>query len=425
MRFNAITCALVTGLLGSGLALPSLTYADFIKDSKASLELRNFYFNRDHRQGGDRHAKPSKNEEWAQGFLFRFESGYTEGTVGFGLDAMGLLGLKLDSSPDRSGSGLLKRSRHDQRAHDEYGELGVTAKVRVSKSTLKLGTLEPRLPVVMRHDSRILPQTFAGGILNSQEIDGLNIDIGRLKKVNQRDSSDNEDMTINTAGKRHIDLSRAPSGTDQFDIAGASYEWTKNLKTSYYFGKLDDFYKQHYLNLVHVWPFAANQSIKSDIRWARSLDDGKTNVDNRAFNAMFTYKLNNHGFSAAYQKMSGDTGFAYINGTDPFLVNFVQVSDFGNKDEKSWQVRYDYNFADLGLPGLTFLTRYLSGDNIDLGAGQKHGKEWERDIDITYVVQSGPLKNVSLRWRNAMVRTNYSKDYDENRLIIGYTLPLW
>ena len=75
-------------------------------DSNAGLEARNFYFNRDFRQDS---ASQSKQEEWAQGFLLRYESGFTEGAVGVGVDAIGMLGLKLDSSADRSGSGLLKR----------------------------------------------------------------------------------------------------------------------------------------------------------------------------------------------------------------------------------------------------------------------------------------------------------------------------
>ncbi|PMZ38871.1 outer membrane porin, OprD family, partial [Pseudomonas sp. GW247-3R2A] len=43
-----------------------------------------------------------------------------------------------------------------------------------------------------------------------------------------------------------------------------------------------------------------------------------------------------------------------------------------------------------------------------------------------YVVQSGPLKNVGVKWRNATVRsTNFGSDLDENRLIVSYTLPIW
>ena len=112
-----------------------------------------------------------------------------------------------------------------------------------------------------------------------------------------------------------------------------------------------------------------------------------------------------------------------INGTNPYLVNYIQVSDFANEDERSWQLRYDYDFATLGVPGLTFMTRYVSGDHVELGNGS-NGKEWERDMVIGYVLQSGPLKNLGFTWRNATMRSDFVRDVDENRLIVSYTLPL-
>jgi len=67
----------------------------------------------------------------------------------------------------------------------------------------------------------------------------------------------------------------------------------------------------------------------------------------------------------------------------------------------------------------------LSGDNVDRGVGLSEGKTWERDTDIAYVVQSGPLKNLGIKWRNATTRSNIGSDLDENRFIVSYSLPLW
>ncbi len=424
------------------LTLPTLAQAEFIKDSKASLELRNFYMNRDFRQDNDP-ALPtvtgkapaenrSKSEEWAQGFLLRYESGFTEGTVGVGVDAIGTLGVKLDSGRGESGTGLLQVDRDTGEAQDSYGDLGATAKLRVSQTVLKAGTLMPKLPVVLSNDSRLLPQSFQGGQVNSLDIAGMTIDAGQLSRVNQRDSSDHEVMTLTSGtgstlkARGFTGLPGAGLGSDEFNFAGASYKWNDQLTTSYHYGNLDQYYNQHYLNAVHVLPLADKQSLKTDLRYARSTDDGQTNVDNTAIGAMLTYALGFHSLGLGYQKMSGDTGFAYINGTDAFLTNFVQIGDFAFKDEKSWQARYDYNFAGLGIPGLTFMTRYVNGDNIDQGVvGASEGKEWERDTDIAYVIQDGPLKNVGFKLRNATVRSNFGNDLDENRFIVSYMLPLW
>ncbi|NNT96043.1 OprD family porin [Stutzerimonas nitrititolerans] len=404
--------------LGATLAIPTMAQAAFIEDTKASLELRNFYYNRDYRQDG---ASQSKQDEWAQGFLLRIESGYTEGPVGFGVDALGLLGVKLDSSPDRTGTGILPVG--DSGAPDDYSELGLTAKAKVSKSVLKVGTLQLKNPAIATSDSRLLPSVMRGAQLISNEIDGLTLDLGYVDQINNRNSTNYEDMGVNTAGKGITGITNVES--DEFVYLGGTYKVTKDLSASYYYSNLEDFYKQHSLNLVHVLPISEGQSLKTDLRYQRSTDDGNTNVDNKAFGAMVTYSLSGHSFGLGYQKMSGDTGFAYLGGNiDPYLVNFVQIGDFAQEDEKSWQARYDFNFASIGIPGLTFMTRYITGDNFER-AGVSEGKEWERDTDIGYTFQEGALKNLNVKWRNATFRSNGAgNDMDENRLIVSYTIPL-
>jgi hypothetical protein len=146
------------------LGASNVASAAFIEDSKAAVELRSFYMNRDFRQSG---ATQSKAEEWAQGFILKMESGYTEGPVGFGLDAVGLLGVKLDSGSGRGGTGLLPRSASGEPA-DDYGTAGLTAKAKLSATTLHVGTLQPVIPVLMRNDSRLLPNIYRGAWLQSK-----------------------------------------------------------------------------------------------------------------------------------------------------------------------------------------------------------------------------------------------------------------
>jgi hypothetical protein len=418
MRKTSLALAVAASTLG--LSLSQAAFADFIGDSKASLEARNFYYNRDFREDAGQH----KSEEWAQGFILRAESGFTEGTVGFGLDAIGMLGFKLDSGDGTAGSGLLVPDRSGG-SQDNYSGLAVAAKAKVSKSTLRVGQMQFKNQAIASSDSRLLPQIFRGGNLVSQEIDGLTLDAGYLDEVNNRNSQDYEDMTLNTYSLSGIKIKGgAVNQSNEFAFAGGNYKLTKDLTAGYYYSNLEDLYKQHSFNLVHVLPLGDKQSLKTDLRYARSTDDGLSNVDNKAFGAMVTYALSGHKFGLGYQKMSGDTGFAYVGGTDPFLVNYVQIGNFAAKDEKSYQVRYDFDFASVGVPGLTFMTRFLSGDNIDRGRNVSEGKERERNTELMYVFQEGALKNLGVRWRNATMRNNFSRDIDENRLIVSYTLPL-
>lgn len=409
-------------LVSGTVALSAPVNAEWLADSKATLELRNFYMNRDFRQRG---APQAKAEEWAQGFLLRYESGFSEGPIGVGVDALGLLGVKLDSGPGRSGTQLLKQDRETRRAQDEYGEMGLTAKFKASRTVLKVGTLLPRLPSVTYNDGRLLPQTFRGAHLNMQEVAGLTVDAGQLQRVNQRNSSDYEDLSASNGSAGAIGVKPGKT-SDAFNFAGAGYQWNSQLSTASHYGELTDLYRQHIVNLLHTQPLGPLQSLKTELRFARATDTGHSRIDNNAYGAMLSYKHASHTLGLAYQQMEGRTGYAYLAGSDPYLFNYVQFGDFANRDERSWQLRYDFDFVVLGLPGLTFMTRYLSGDHIDLGPGQPEGTEWERDTDIAYVVQGGPLKNLGIKWRNATVRTrHFGNDLDDNRLILSYSLPLW
>ncbi|MCO8165146.1 OprD family porin [Pseudomonas sp. 21LCFQ010] len=388
--------------------------AGFVEDSKASLEMRNFYLNRDFRQNN---APQAKAEEWAQGFTARLASGFTEGTVGLGVDAIGELGIKLDSSASRRNTGLLAFDPASGEPVDQYSELGIAAKLRVAKSVLKLGTLQPMLPVVTYNDTRLLSSTFQGGMLTSTDIDGLTINAGRLTRANLRDSSSRDAIGYGAAS------------SDAFDFAGGSYVFSPRLTASYYYGKLANIYRQHFVGLVHNVPLGTNLSLRSDLRYFDSGNDGQQRagrIDNRNLNGMFTLGYGGHKVGLGFQRMSGDSAFAFLNGGDPYSVNLVTYNTFTRAEEDAWQLRYDYDFAALGVPGLSFMTRYVDGRNARTASGD-HGEEWERNTDIAYVLQSGPLKGLSMRWRNLTFRSGngLSTDLDENRLILGYTLALW
>jgi len=414
---SARPSAIASALALAGVA--PMSQAAFFEDSTATLETRNMYFNRDFRDGTS--AQQSKRDEWAQGFILNFESGYTDGTVGFGLDALGMLGIKLDSSPDRTDTGLLP-THDDGKAADEYAKLGLTGKVKVSKTELKVGTLIPELPTLQPNDGRILPQTFEGGLLTSQEIKGLTFTGARLDKAKDRNDTNWEDLALNNKNGRFGGTFSA----DNLDLAGLDYKFTDRITGSYHFAQLDDIYRQHFIGMLATQPWGPG-TFGADLRLAISDDAGAAKagrIDNTTFNGMFSYSLGGHKVSAAWQQLSGDSAFPYIDGADPYLVNFVQINDFAGADERSWQARYDYNFAALGIPGLTFMTRYINGDNVSRAAGGE-GKEWERNTEFKYVVQSGPLKNVAVRLRNATFRSNFARDADEVRLLVSYSVALW
>ena len=428
---------LASGILAAALAAPGVSHAAFIEDSTARIDLRNFYLNRDFRNEGNVATKKDTAHEWGQGVTARFESGFTEGPVGFGLDAIAITGIKLDSS--NSGEGgptnlgvLIPAGKHNDQ-QDTFGEVGATAKMRVSKTVLKLGTLQPLLPVVAYNDVRMLQSTYTGGLLTSQEIAGLTINAGRLNHQNLRDSTNNDHMGV-FSGSTLVE-------SDHLDLLGGSYAVTPQLTASYYFAEMADIYKQNFAGLVHKLPLGAGLSLTTDLRYFDTKETGDEKmrskarvdggrIDNRFFNGMVTLGVGMHKFGVGYQNLSGDGDFAFP-GLDPYSIDLVTYNIFTKAETDAWQLRYDYDFAALGVPGLTFMTRYVNADNVEAmrsGRQVTTGTEWERDTDLAYAFQSGALKGLNLRLRNATFRNGgglAEGDVDEWRFVVNYTIPLF
>ncbi|MGY2169719.1 OprD family porin [Pseudomonas gingeri] len=445
MKKSTLALAVAVGVLAQ-----QASAAGFIEDSKATLGLRNYYINTDNRNG----TGQNKAEEWGQGFDLRFISGYTQGTVQFGVDAIGLYGVRLDSGRGTNGATTTsygstmfptEHASQNSKAVPDFASLGLTGKVKVSQTELKIGTLQPNNPVIKYNDGRLLPQTFTGGEIKSNEIKDLTLTGGLINAAKGRNSSNDEGLSIagannpTTTGRR----------SNKFYYGGADYKITKDLVASYYYGELKDFYSQNFLGLVHNWAIGPGV-LKSDLRYYRSRDNGangdtsayfttgyfadnttktRGKVDNDLYSYLALYSVEGHTFGAGYQYTKGDSDFPWLNqgdGSSNSTTTDMQIQKFARAGERTWQARYAYDFAKVGLPGLTAGVIYLHGDNINTTTGDK--SEWERDLTLSYVVPEGTFKNLGFAWKNAMWRTSLpastTRDQDENRLIVSYSIPL-
>lgn len=412
--------------LAVALSLPALVQAaegGFIEDSTATLTARNYYFSRDYSDIVGPNQQ-SRAEEWAQGFILNVKSGYSPGTVGFGVDAIGLLGMKLDSSPDRVNTGLLPVT-DEGRAADDYSRLGAALKVRVSKTELKIGEQQLLLPVLFFGDIRLLPPTYQGASIVSNEIAGLTLQGGQLRSTSLRNEAGDEEL-----GAMVGFVPRRNAGglitTDRFNYTGADYAFNANrTSVGAWYAQLEDLYNQRYFSLKHSEP-VGDWVLGASLGYFDSAEDGEQllgKLDNQAAFSLLSAKYGAHTFYLGYQAMFGDHGLPRVFANVSPLGNEVPTFTFDSADERSWQVRYDYDFAAMGMPGLVAGVRYLTGDNVDTGRGFE-GKEWERDLDIGYVVQSGSFKGLGVKVRNVTARSNYRTDVDENRLIFNYTWNL-
>ena len=263
MKWSAIALAVSAG--STQFAVADAFVSDqaeakgFIEDSSLNLLLRNYYFNRDGKEGrGDR-------VDWTQGFLTTYESGFTQGTVGFGVDAFGYLGLKLDGTSDKTGTGNLP-VMNDGKPRDDYSRAGGREGAHLQDhaevgrdATDRPGLRRWRQPPVPADRDRLPAQ--------SSEFEGLDLEAGHF-------TEGKEPTTVKSRGELYATY--AGQTAKSADFAGGRYAITDNLSASLYGAELKDIYRQYYLNTNYTIPLASDQSLGFDFNIYRTTDEGKS-----------------------------------------------------------------------------------------------------------------------------------------------------
>ncbi len=424
IKLSVIALAVAAASTQMAVASQQSESNGFIEDSSLNAHARALYFNRDFRNDSGS-SNNSYNEESGLGLKAIYESGFTQGTVGFGVDAFGLQGIKLDSGKGRHSNTMFPTERNGK-AKDNYSQAGGAVKARISSTTLKYGEQFVDLPVLSTDDSRLLPETTTGFLITSNEIKNLELHAGHFTALTAMDA-----VSHDSANEGLL---------KSLDLVGARYNFTDNLSAAYYYADADlkdnKTNKKHYINGNYTLPLADAQSLNFDFNMYQTKFDekGESSDRNTAFSLAAAYNIAAHTFTAGIQRMSGDRGYdyGYDGGGSIYLLNDVQKGSFTGKDEKSYQVRYDLNMDTLGVPGLSFMTRYARGSDIDAYDNKtgdrltQNGKNWERDIEAKYVLQSGAAKDLSFRLRQATYRAESAvgTDVDEVRLIVEYPLSI-
>ena len=397
----------------------------FVEDSHLNVLARNAYISRDYKHGN--HDKA----EWGQGFLGTFTSGFTQGTVGVGVDAFGIYAVRLGSEGKLSGAGGIDffKVGDSGKAAKDIAKAGAAVKFRVSNTVLKYGNQMPALPVLMYDNSRLMPESYTGTLLTSKEIEGLELNVGRFT-AESRKSAEARDTRLKS-----------------INVFGGSYKFTENFSASLYASDMEDVLRKQYVGMTYSLPLQDKQSLTFDFNgyrthvnsdYARDVleVDGQ---DNKIWSLATTYAFGAHSLILAYQQSTGEIGYPYGgyrnaggvgDGGNTILLANSYWSDFNAKDERSWQLGYGFDFGAVGIPGLTYNIAYVRGNNIDDGSGRGRGNEREIYNQAKYVVQSGPAKDLSVRLRGSWLRVSnnadkYNKEGNEVRVFVDYPINVF
>lgn len=130
MKKSTLAMAVAVGVLAQQAGA-----AGFIEDSKASVSSRTMYFDNDNREGAE------DQREAATGLKFDYKSGFTQGVVGFGIDAQALVGLHLDGGKGQrpADNNSFSPSDSDGSAEHSWSRASGNVKALFSKTEAHLG----------------------------------------------------------------------------------------------------------------------------------------------------------------------------------------------------------------------------------------------------------------------------------------------
>ena len=236
MKWSMIALAVSAGTTQFAMASSQDDAKGFIEDSTLTSKTRMLYMNRDYRNGagnisknGEAGGHPYKSgyrEDWGLSELLNYESGFTQGTIGVGVDAFAMGTVRLDGGAGRQGNGLFA-TKSDGSPEDTQSKIGGAVKFRLSDTVLKYGNQFVASPVFSTDDSRLLPEVATGTLITSKEIKGLELTAGRFTGISSQ------------TGMFHDSL-HLPSA----NIAGGTYLFTDILVGGVAASDVDDYFKK-------------------------------------------------------------------------------------------------------------------------------------------------------------------------------------
>ncbi|MGR1219099.1 OprD family outer membrane porin [Metapseudomonas otitidis] len=389
----------------------------FIEGQSLTLSTRNFAAREQMKDsfgftipkdGGREHTHSRR--AWVQGTQLKYSSGYTQGTIGFGLDVAAFNAINLERGKGRIGGGG-NRTLADSNGHgvEEWSKLGIAnVRLRVSNTELKAGRFQVDTPVFSYFDNRALPSSFTGYAITSEELDNLALQAGSFRRVSPRTGSGDEAFTTEY-GTREVK-------GEHMHYLGGNYKPLESLEIAAYGGRFEDIWDQYYLGITHTLGDRENLSLRTALNGYRTRDTGSRKagyIDNNAWSLAFTLAHQAHALTLAWQQIDGDEYFDYVHETAAIYLANSLLSDYNGPNEKSAQIRYETDWSYFGVPGLSTTAWYAKGWDID-GThydGDRNGaygnyvevrgmdgeRHHEYGLMAAYKVQSGAIKDSTFK----------------------------
>lgn len=435
MRTFKLTSLSAAILAASALVPTTSQAAGFIDDSSATFSIRNYYFN-ENGINRTRNVDDYDRREWVQGFQFEYTSGYLWDIIGF--DYAAGAAFKLDNPADTSGYSptnlpVDKSSTADVNDIGGTNKANLKAKIGDDKmnANLRFGLQRTCTELYCPSGSRILPVTSYGTYIEGN-IESLKLYGARWTKIHSRNNSFFAEDFQDATGDE----------IDDITFLGAAYKFDNGLGLYAEWGNSDDYLEKHFLKIDYTFDLGSGITLLVDGRWAEAEEDGdgygtaNQGYESSYWNLTGTLTVNDFYVKLGYNKTSdGDWNgewHANIQQDGVYNSSLDQWQGYNREDERAWLVGIGYDFGNIGYPGLNASTYYAYGTDIkdtSLAAGNNamtsddNAHEWGQYV--SYTVQSGPMKDLSVSWEHYRVDNPTGGDEDTSRIKIKYDITLF
>ena len=421
----------------------------FVEGQSITGTTRNWYANEQLHRGAkftyrkDGVATPTDRRiNWVQGTIVKYNSGFTQGTVGLSteLAAYNEVALERDrknlasnnggapgTRPGAGNNRTLTKEGGD--AQGQWSKLGLAnVKARVSNTTLTAGRMNFSSPMVDVIGNRALPSSFQGVAIHSEELNNLAFDLGTFDR--------NSPRTEESLSKFRTEYANGFVETDHVYTGGLTFTPFASLTTSLWATQAEDIWNQYYFGANHILGDSQVLSLNTGLNYYKTQEEGKAllgNIDNDTYSLSFGLTHQAHTLTFSYQQVEGNEYFDYLHETNGIYLANSLLSDFNGPNEKSFQVAYGLNMAEYGVPGLKFNIYQARGWDINgthyTGTaydvknmdGEHH---YEYGIGSTYAIQSGPFQATTVRATYTAHRSSENQgDGSINEFRLVTTIP--
>jgi outer membrane porin, OprD family len=376
----------------------------FFRDTQLLLQLRSYYRNNE--------ASPDTYQEaWATGGWLAYRSGWLADT--FAIGVTGYLSLPFYAPDDRDGTLLLQPG---QNTIAVVGE--AWAKLRYQEQVLSGGRRLIDVDYVNPQDNRMIPNTFEAVLLEGK-LGWLGYTAGYVFSIKPREENVFISMT-----------ERAGAGGDGRGLALVGFvanPWKPlaiDLSTA--FGV--DTFNTAFVQAEYTRPLAKDVVLTVGAQYT-----DQRSVGDERLGTFDTWNVGAHArlafWGASVDVMFHQTGdgadIRTPYGTWPGYLSLIN-KDFDRANETAFGVKVTYDFARLGVPGLTAFFWFAQGtgaDNTSTGGPAPDRREY--DFDVTYTVQGGPLRGFQFKARTALVEQQGTPGLlPDIRLILNWPIRL-